>query len=337
VKILLLAGGQSSEREVSLASARAVHESLCRQGHEVLAIDPADGRSLLDGKGRFPDRDNQGGEALPVAVSSGALATTLERPDARDIEIVFIGLHGGSGENGTVQALLDLAGRKYTGSGMAASAIAMNKAVAKRLMQSEGIRTPEWKLYRLRNRPDVAELAADIAKSFSLPLIVKPNDSGSTVGLTKVDRPEQLTGAIEVCARESRDVLVEAHVPGREMTVAVLDGEPLPVVEIIPSSGLYDYEAKYTKGKSQYVAPAKISEQTSTSLQQAAARVYEVIGASGLARVDFILDEAGQGYCLELNTLPGMTALSLAPMAAACIGIKFDQLVDRIIRSALKE
>jgi D-alanine-D-alanine ligase len=339
MKILLLAGGDSSEREISLATSRAVFKSLQRQGHDVLAVDPATGTSLLDHSGRFIETESESSSEPTVSGSATVDPTVVKdlmhSPDTRDIEVVFIGLHGAGGENGSVQNVLDLAGIKYTGSNMTASAVAMNKAIAKRLMTSEGIPTPGWALYHAHGGRVDDSITEAVSREFHFPVIVKPNDSGSTVGLTRVDKVVDLPEALRRAADESPDILIENYIPGRELTVAVLDGESLPVVEIKPKNGLYDYEAKYTTGKTKYIAPAEVDANLAAALQAAAAKLFGIIGASGLARVDFLLDSRGDYYCLELNTLPGMTDLSLAPMAAKCVGIDFDQLVDRVIKSAL--
>jgi D-alanine-D-alanine ligase len=211
----------------------------------------------------------------------------------------------------------------------------MNKALTKRLMSTVNVRTPEWKLFHIDAASVPSEIIESIRHKFRLPFIVKPNDGGSTVGLTKVERDDQIETALNLAARESRHVLVEEYIHGRELTVSVLDGTAFPVVEIRPKSGLYDYEAKYTKGKTEYLVPAPISEDIAAGLHHAALQVYEVVGASGLARIDFVLADDGRSYCLELNSLPGMTDLSLAPMAAKAAGIDFDQLLDRIIQSGL--
>ena len=336
MRVLLLAGGESSEREVSLNSGRAIFEALKGLGHDVLAVDPATGRSLLGHDGCYllssdkpvnPDSDS--GTAL-------ALSQALSREDSAGCEVVFVALHGGAGENGSIQSVLDLAGMPYVGSGMAASAVAMDKALSKTLCQAKGITTPRWRLFRVPEGRITSFLYDEISKEFTPPYIVKPNDSGSTVGLTRVDKPEQLTEALVTVLGESTSILVEDYIPGRELTVAVLDGVALPVVEIVPQSGLYDYEAKYTKGKSQYICPAKIADSTAQALQRAAATMFEMIGASGLARVDFILSQDQRPFFLEVNTLPGMTELSLAPMAARAAGISFEQLVQRLVESAVR-
>jgi D-alanine-D-alanine ligase len=336
MRVLLVAGGNSSENQVSLNTGAAIYESLRRSGHEVQAIDPASGRNLIAADGTF--------DARLITLSSGstsndadskALSAALSTPVFRNIDVVFIALHGGEGENGMIQSLLDLSGIKYTGSGMTASAVAMNKAITKRLFASAGISTPKWELYRYTGPKDVKKFADDITSRFSFPVIVKPNDGGSTVGLTKAMCANGLPEAIESAVKESCNILVEDYIAGRELTVAVLDGEAFPVVEIRPRNGLYDYEAKYTKGKSEYLAPAPIPDAVAISVKEAAVKAFDMIGASGLARIDFLYQEPSKYYCLEVNTLPGMTNLSLAPMAAKCAGISFDQLVERIIQSAL--
>ena len=337
MKVLLLAGGGSNEREVSLASGAAVYRSLVRLKHTVFAIDAATGKSLLTSDNKFVDLKTAEPGQLPVPSATDALslAKTVGSPGFRDIDVVFVALHGGGGENGVCQCLLELAGKKSTGSGMTASAIAMDKAIAKKLMETEGIRTPAWCVYRLRTKQVDDGLAAEIASHFKFPIIIKPNDGGSTIGLTKVTAEDQLMDALKLARHESSDILVEQFIPGREMTVAVLNGQPLPVVEIKTSNDLYDYEAKYTTGKSVYEVPAKVDDAISKELQAAAVKVYTVIGATGLARVDFILTDSGESLCLELNTVPGMTDLSLAPMAAKAAGIEYDELISMILESTL--
>ncbi len=252
MKILLLAGGDSSERAVSLDSGKAVFQALNRLGHKVYAIDASTGRSLLSSDGSFIEhKTDSAARTVPVPKSkTWSLANAIGSPGFTDIEMVFIALHGGSGENGKIQCLLDLAGKKYTGSNMAASAIAMDKAVAKRLCTSENIVTPDWAIYRIRGGKIDDRLIHEICQRFQYPLIVKPNDGGSTIGLSKVDSEEQLLEALEKSLKESRDILVEEYIEGREITAAILDGKALPLVEIRPANELYDYEAKYTKGKS---------------------------------------------------------------------------------------
>jgi len=336
MKVLLLAGGNSSEREVSLTSGKAVFDTLTRLGHTVRAIDPSTGASLLSARGEYLTVGSGGDEELPVPTAALPLAARLDETDLKDIDVAFIALHGGDGENGAIQNLLELAGVKYTGSGMAACAVSMDKAITKRLCRSEGILTPQWERYRLDDGRIPDDLPAEILERFTLPVIIKPNDSGSTVGLTKVERAEDIPQALQTALDESSNILVEQYVPGRELTVAVLDGRSFPVVEIVPKAGLYDYEAKYSKGKSEYTCPAPIPATVADGVQRSAAKLFEIIGCAGLARVDFILDDDGRFYCLELNSVPGMTDLSLAPMAARADGIDFPQLIELLLESALR-
>jgi D-alanine-D-alanine ligase len=334
LKILVLAGGDSNERDVSLDSGTAVCGSLQRLGHDVRAIDPATGAELLDSDGKFllpGARELANGDGQTPNQMVTSLAAQVDHA-----EIVFIALHGGGGENGSIQNLLDLAGIKYTGSGMTASAVAMDKAVAKRVMASLNIATPDWELVRADSDTDFSVVAVSIVKRLAPPIIVKPNDGGSTIGLTRVTEEAQLPSALHRAAKQSSQILIEKYVAGRELTVAVFDSRAYPVVEIKPVSGLYDYEAKYTKGKSEYVAPAEIDDNLATGLKAAASEIYRAIGCEGLARVDFIVDGEDRFFCLEVNTLPGMTELSLAPMAMKCEGIDFDKLVTMIIDSALR-
>ncbi|MCM2271587.1 MAG: D-alanine--D-alanine ligase [candidate division Zixibacteria bacterium] len=335
MNILLLGGGNSSENQVSLNSSKAMYESLVRLGHSVLAIDPSSGRLLIGTDGQFNAQLPHDQPNKPVADPQRSLTAALGSPEMGKVDLVVLGLHGGAGENGTIQALLDLAGIKYTGSGMAASAIAMNKAVTKRLFESDAIPTPAWLLIKYTGEACEARAAAEIAHRFTFPVIIKPNDGGSTVGLTKVKAASEIPAALRAAAAEGDRILVEEFIQGRELTVAVLDGEALPVVEIRPKNELYDYQAKYTKGMSEYIAPAEIDSSLAVEIQRSAVKAYEVVTATGLARVDFMLAPDGRFYCLEVNTLPGMTNLSLAPMAAKCVGMDFDALMARIIKSAL--
>ncbi len=339
LNILVLAGGVSGEREISLASARAMYTALRELGHQASVIDSADGKSLLDTNGEFllvQDRISSSKIALKP-IDATALTASLQMSEYQQVDLVMIALHGGAGEDGTIQAVLDLAGKKYTGSNMMASAISMNKAYAKRIVKNEGIPTPDWMIARIRKESDIGNYLPDIKDQFALPLIVKPNNSGSTIGLTLVKNDDQLVPALGDSARIDNEVLVEQYIRGREITASVLDGKALPLVEIIPGNDLYDYQCKYTKGKSNYVCPADIPQDVAEEIAAHAAHAYELIHCSGLARVDFILDSRNRPWFLEVNTLPGMTELSLAPMAAKQVGMTFNDLIQKICESALRE
>jgi D-alanine-D-alanine ligase len=337
VRVLVLAGGESNEREVSLNSGGAVCAALKRLGHEVTALDPATGGRLLPAapNGALQlDNSVHFDKGMPVRTAE-SMVSSLARART-DVDVVFIALHGGAGENGSIQNLLDLAGVKYTGSGMAASAVAMDKALTKHVMNSLAIPTPSWRPYRLSSGTDRSVVADDIANRFALPIIVKPSDGGSTIGLTKVESADQIQTALSKAAAESSAVLVEEFIAGRELTVAVFEGKSYPLVEIVPQSGLYDYEAKYTKGKSRYLAPAEVDPVIAEALSNAAARLYDAIGCRGLARVDFLVQKSSEWFCLEINTVPGLTSLSLAPMSLGLTGIDFDRLIEKMIEAALK-
>ncbi len=336
MKILLLAGGESNERAVSLDSGLAIYEALQKLDHIVYAIDPISGKSLLNSDGTYIEyeTDESGRAVVPPRASGWSLAKTLGSPAFNDIDVVFIAMHGGFGENGMLQCLLEIAGKKHTGSEMEASVIAMNKAVSKRLCMSADIKTAQFSLYLLQPEDVTDEIVDEISNTFEFPVIVKPNDGGSTIALSKVCKKEDLKEALKLCAEESPNVLVEQFINGREITASVLDGKPLPLVEIKPKNELYDYEAKYKKGLTEYIVPAEISDELTAKIQSSAKEIYNIIGCAGLARADFILDEHDDFYFLELNTLPGMTELSLAPMAAKASGLEFEELINRMIESA---
>jgi D-alanine-D-alanine ligase len=325
VKVAVVMGGRSSEREISLRTGRGVAQALRNLGHDVAAIDAASGRLL-------PAGDEEHG-APPLASLAPTGETALARPETMaGAEVVFIALHGAAGENGTLQALLDLAGRAYTGSGMLASALAMNKAMSKRVFQQAGIPTPKWQ--KLESGEGAEHV--DAAALGGFPLVVKPNEEGSSFGLTIVREAAALPEAVARAAALG-EVLIEQFIPGRELTVAVLGDEALPVVEIRPKSGLYDFESKYTAGKSEYFCPADLPATVAARVRSLGLESARVLGCRGVSRADFRLDEAGTAWCLEVNTVPGMTPTSLVPMAAKAHGLSYDQLVQRMLELAISD
>ncbi|MFH2037520.1 MAG: D-alanine--D-alanine ligase [Candidatus Zixiibacteriota bacterium] len=339
LNIVILAGGTSAERAVSLTSARAIYEATQRLGYNARVIDSASGKSLLDDSGNYLIKESiDSSSKLVSEMGSSALMASIlsDREFLKNTDIVFNALHGGHGENGTIQAILEITGVSYTGSRVMASAIAMNKAFTKMVLINADIPTPNWKLIKCNDPDHLPDFIDEINEQFRFPLIVKPNDSGSTVGLTLVKVYSDLRRSLQICHKESSEILIEEYIKGREITAAVLDNENLPLVEIIPSGELYDYHCKYTKGGSQYICPARIPDSVTEKIKNYALKSYQLIDCSGLARVDFLLNEDNEPYLLEINTLPGMTELSLAPMAAKEAGINFDQLVERICQSALK-
>ncbi len=324
MKLLILVGGESAEREVSLSSGRAVATALRSAGHEVLAIDAGNSREELE---MFTAGELQ----AKAIISSEAKASGEIAGELADFDCVFIALHGGSGENGTLQALLDLAGVCYTGSGVQASALAMDKYRARLVFKALGIPTPKQYFFG-----QIAEALA-VSEQWPLPLVVKPNAQGSTVGLSIVREASELLAALELAAKYDTNLLIEEYIPGRELTVAVLGDQALPVVEIVPKSGFYDYRAKYAAGETEYICPAELPDLVARAAQQHALTAFHGIGCQGYARVDFRLDDDHNLYCLEVNTLPGMTDTSLVPKAAAATGIGFAGLLERIIKLAMAE
>lgn len=331
MNVAVLMGGTSAEREVSLASGLAVVEALRERGHQVSAVDTA--------RGYVPPHEER--ELLPEGVHAappveGGLALPPERLGAveqiRSADVAFLALHGGAGEDGTLQALLELLGVPYTGSGPLGSGIAMDKDITKRLLRDADVPTLPWRTARA---PDFAVDTDAIADSVGYPCIVKPSRQGSSVGLTVLHDPAKLTDAIADSGRFDSEVIVERFAKGREFTVGVLGDQALPVVEIRPKKGIYDYESKYTPGMTEYLCPAPLDEETVAQAQAYALRSFRVLKLRGYGRIDFILSKE-QLFCLEANTLPGMTATSLLPKAAAAAGIPFPELCERILRVTAK-
>jgi D-alanine-D-alanine ligase len=329
VKVVVLMGGHTAERAVSFSTGSGVAASLRRLGHEVVSIDAGTGRLLPAGK------ELESAEEISETRDLAPVSPSLVRVSQLDeADVVFIALHGGAGEDGTLQAVLDLTRKPYTGSGHLASAAAMDKALSKRLFEHAGVPTPRWLLVAAAGpSPD----ADDLAAVGGFPLVFKPNDQGSTVGLSIVRGPREIEAAFALAGRHGREVLIEAYVPGRELTVGMLGPEPLPVVEIVPQHDVYDYECKYTPGMSRYDVPADLPPELAAHLQDLARRAYEVLGCRGVARVDFRLDPENRPSCLEVNTVPGMTPTSLVPMAARAAGLTYDDLVRRMVEMALSD
>ncbi|HSG05994.1 MAG TPA: D-alanine--D-alanine ligase, partial [Nitrospiria bacterium] len=241
----------------------------------------------------------------------------------------FNALHGRGGEDGTIQGLLECLEIPYTGSGVRASAIGMDKALTKKLLEAEGIPTPRSCL--AGKQPGEKDAPPALPKEMAIPVVVKPNSEGSTLGISIVKKEDDLLPAIESARRYDDEVLIEEYVEGREMTVGILDGEALPVIEVVPKENFYDYDAKYTKGKTEYRVPAPLSPESSGELQELAVRTHQLLGCRGATRVDFRLDNGGRPFVLEINTVPGMTETSLLPKAAEAKGISYDDLVRRMV------
>jgi D-alanine-D-alanine ligase len=333
VNITVLLGGASAERDVSLASGIRVIDALRSNGHRVTAVDPTTG--VLRAADEQVLRGTSVRRAPPSLEELAGLSRSerqefspvfVEIPEIRNADVVFIGLHGGKGEDGTLQALLDLAGVPYTGSGHLASALAMDKDLSKILFRAAGVGTADWIMAPAR--------ADAIERALGFPVVVKPSKQGSTVGLTVVREPGGLQPAISEAFRYDDEVMIEAFIAGRELTVGVLGDEALPVGEIFPAHDLYDYECKYTPGMAREEFPARLTAAETSMLQEMALRAFRSLKLSGYARIDFRLSEPGEAFCLEANTLPGVTGTSLIPQAAAARGMSFAELCERIVQLA---
>lgn len=292
-KVVVLFGGRSAEREVSLKSGAAVLAALQRSGVDAHPFDPA----VLD----------------------------LQALRDEGYDRAFIALHGRFGEDGTVQGALELLGMPYTGSGVLASALAMDKWRSKLVWQAGGLPVPAYEMLDGNSDPDA------VTARLGLPLFVKPANEGSSVGISKVKQAGELRAAYEEAARHDKLVLAEAFVGGGEYTVAILGGQALPVIKIEPANEFYDYEAKYLRDDTRYLCPSGLPAEREAEMQRLALQGFALIGGGGWGRVDFLADAAGKAYLLEVNTAPGMTDHSLVPMAARQAGMSFDQLVLRIL------
>ncbi len=336
MNIALLTGGLSSEREVSLSSGRGILKALRALGHKVSVIDPIFGKELVDEELILKDKVTKEYPTLEkIRVlqkeNSRKLLECAESELFNDIDLAFLGLHGKYGEDGKIQTLLELRGIKYTGSGIQSSCVAMDKDFSKIVFNRTGILTPDW--ISVTNINDIN--FDDCIKRFGSPLVIKPNDEGSTVGLSIVDNKDDFIKGVNLALSYSEKVLIEKYIKGRELTVSIIDENAYPVIEIVPKEGFYDYEHKYSKGMSNYVCPALIPDSVSTKAKEMALAANKAIGCRVYSRVDFLMTESNDLYCLEVNTLPGMTELSLVPMAAKASGMDFNSLIDKIIRSSL--
>ena len=330
-------GGTSSERDVSLASGLRIAEALRSRGHAVRAIDTAKGElSFADeqrllAEGVVKQQPPSPGELARMNAES--LADTAARlPRRGDCDVAFLALHGGRGEDGTIQALLDLAGVPYTGSGHLASALAMDKDLSKHLFRAHDVGTANWLMAMDRSAPPTT---ATVERALGWPVIVKPSKQGSTVGLSIVKQASELGAAIAEAFEHDDEVMIEQFIAGRELTVGILGGDALPVGEIIPKHEIYDYECKYTAGMAEELFPAPLTAEQTAAVQGQAQRAFAALKLGGCARIDFRMSSTGEFYCLEANTLPGMTATSLIPQAAAAAGIQFPELCERIARLAV--
>jgi D-alanine-D-alanine ligase len=330
MRITVLTGGATAERAVAFASGAQIVKALRSRGHTVQVVDTAGG--LLDPAAEAAALRGTVGTAPPsvdtlvkreITMLSEGLASL---PAVREAEVLFLAVHGGSLEGGTLQAVLDVIGVPYTGSGPLSSALAMDKDLSKRLFRATGVPVPSWFM-----APVAPE---DVTTALGWPVIVKPSKQGSSVGLTLVKKAQDLDGAVKLAFRYDDEVMAEQFIPGRELTVGILGDVPLPVGEIVSKHELFDYETKYTPGMSDETFPARIDTVLARQLQEYALMAHRALKLGGYSRVDFRVTPEGDIFCLEANSLPGMTRTSLYPQAAQAAGIPFPELCERIARLA---
>lgn len=348
MNIVVLAGGLSAERDVSFVTGGTVAEALRKNGHHVILLDV-----FMGYHDKEEDLDGIFERADEVSMEAGVISETA--PDLAKVkamrkdqsscffgpnvirmcqmaDIVFIGLHGENGENGKVQAAFDLFGIRYTGSDYLSSAIAMNKNITKHFFRANGIPTPQSILVNKENcRTDAGKLG------ISLPCVVKPCCGGSSIGVTIAGSQKEFEAALEEAFRWEEELIIEEYIKGREFSVGVIQGKALPVIEIAPLEGFYDYKNKYKAGSAVETCPANLPDYVAWQMQSFAEKVSKVIGLDSYCRADFLLSEQGEIFCLEVNTLPGMTPTSLLPQEAAAIGMDYGQLCEKLIAIALEK
>lgn len=345
MKIVVLAGGLSGERDVALSSGALVSEALRERGHQVALVDLFFGLENYSG-------DPMDLYSAPIPAAWKKVSRTAPDLDAirasrknqtaslfgdgvielcQSADIVFLALHGDCGEDGRLQAALAMHGIPYTGSDYISSAIAMDKDLTKKLVAPKGVVTPAWESVTY-----TAEEVEPLVARLELPCVVKPNASGSSIGVSIAHTREELRHALLEGLKYGGDCVIEQYIRGREIQIAILEGKVLPSIEIIPKVGFYDYENKYQAGAAVEVCPSEIPPEWEARIAQAALTVFDTIGLSVYSRADFIVTEDGTPYFLEINTLPGMTPTSLVPQEAAAVGIGYGELCERIVNASLQ-
>jgi len=339
MNILVLAGGYSAERDVSLVSGSKIVRALRRKGHRVLLLDPYMSIDPMPSFHALYGRYAREVYDFAIPTTEPDLARLKrEHGNGEDLlgrhlleacklaDVVFLGLHGACGENGQLQAAFDLFGIRYTGSGYAGCMLSMDKTIAKTIMELHGVRTPRG-----------AEVLVEDANpdEIKLPAVIKPCSGGSSIGVTIVKERAEFEKALQYAQAYEDKVLIEEYVAGREFTVAILDGSPLPVLEIKPKQGFFDYANKYQAGMTEDLCPAPIPEELAQRMQAIALRAHHALRLGDYSRVDFIVDDSGEIYCLEANSLPGMTPMSLVPQEARAAGISYEDLCEKIMQLAL--
>ena len=344
MKVVVLAGGISTERDVSLISGKMIYQAMKRLGHQAVLLDVFLGMERDDIDHIFEsDEDFSAGIEAIHEINPDISAVKALRKDGgkcyfgpnvieicQMADVVFLGLHGADGEGGKVQAAFDLLGIRYTGTDFVSGALAMDKCLAKELFMQNGIPTPAG--FRLKKGQEPGE-----GQQPKFPCVVKVSSGGSSIGVSIVQKEEDYQAALDDAFLYGDEVVVEEYIKGRELTCCVLDGKALPIVEIAPKEGFYDYKNKYQAGSTVDICPAPIGEENTRKIQKISERVFDALRLHKYARMDFMMDEAGNAYCLEANTLPGMTPTSLIPQEAAAVGISYDELCQKILDMAFED
>lgn len=341
MNIIVLAGGNSTEREVSIASGQGVCKALRERNHKAVLLDPYFGASQKE-ENLFPTEYDVDKAADAMREMSSKLEETMKTrkgffgPNVLEIckeaDIVFLALHGANGEDGKVQSVLDLMGIKYTGSGPLSSGMAMDKGITKMVFEAKGVPTPKGITLE---KGKCSSQFADYGMGF--PVIVKPCCGGSSVGVCIANNQAEYQAALLEAFSYENEVVVEQFITGREFSVAVVDGKAYPVIEIAPLQGFYDYKNKYQAGSCVETCPADLSSALTKEMQKYAEMGYKALNLQAYARLDFLMDDEGNMYCLEANTLPGMTPTSLIPQEAKAIGMDYPQLCEKLIEVSLKK
>lgn len=340
MKIVVLAGGISTERDVSFVTGRNVYEAIKANGHKAIIIDPYMGYEK-DIEGIFDADIDWTKEINAISVDNPDIeAVKAMRPKqykgffgpnviklCKEADAVFMALHGENGENGKIQAVFDLEEIIYTGTDTLSSAVCMNKALAKEIMAYNGIPTPKG--VRVKK-------GDNISNTVGFPCVVKANNGGSSVGVSIANNEEEFKAALADSFKYDDEIVIEQYIKGREFSIGVIEGKAFPIIEIAPLVGFYDYKNKYQAGSAVETCPAELDDIKTKEMQQYAERAFAVLRLRDYARMDFMMSERGDVYCLEANTLPGMTATSLIPQEAAAVGISFEQLIEKMIGIALK-
>jgi D-alanine-D-alanine ligase len=337
MNIAVIFGGISSERNVSINGGISVCKALKEKGYNVTPIDPSLGTNCILDLDNLNLKSNEAPSLDELhSFNKRSLLDCINSSVFDNIDLAFLVLHGKYGEDGLIQALLELRGVPYTGSGVKSSALSIDKHSSKVLMSAAGIPTPLWQSVHISDAEDF-DLLKEIRKDLGQKLVIKPNDEGSTIGLTIVNNGnlDEIANGIRLAGQYSGDVIIEEYIAGREITVAVIDGDAYPIIEIIPIDGFFDYNNKYTKGKTDYICPADIHDDLIDYIQNISITAYHTLGCKGVSRLDFRLSEDNIPYCLEINTIPGFTSTSLVPMAAKALGIEYADLCELIIKTTL--